>query len=113
MGLVSKLGITSNGSKVGLAFESLFHERSFVDIEYDKPCDYVNQYWNKFNESREGHNPSMNGKMFELILNTLFIREELFPIYLQASVAFVPNVSYDCLFYCKEFGPISISMKTS
>ncbi|WP_300728188.1 YqiA/YcfP family alpha/beta fold hydrolase [uncultured Bacteroides sp.] len=32
---------------------------------------------------------------------------------MQATVAFVPNVKYDLLLYNAEFGPISLSMKTS
>ena len=35
------------------------------------------------------------------------------PLYLSAKVAFVPNVLFDMLFYCKERGPICWSVKTS
>ena len=34
-------------------------------------------------------------------------------MYLQAKVAFIPNVEYDMIIYNKEVGPISISLKTS
>ena len=43
----------------------------------------------------------------------MFIRENLLPMYLQAKVAFIPNVEYDLILYNKEQGPISISLKTS
>ncbi|MNT45157.1 hypothetical protein D3C72_1817230 [compost metagenome] len=35
------------------------------------------------------------------------------PLYLNANVAFVPNVVYDLMFYTAERGPICISAKTS
>ena len=34
-------------------------------------------------------------------------------MYLQAKVAFIPNVEYDLIIYNKEVGPIGISLKTS
>lgn len=55
----------------------------------------------------------MNGKVFEYILATLLVREQILPIYLSAHVAFVPNVIYDILLYTAERGPICISAKTS
>lgn len=110
MGLLSKIGLIGENAKTAEIFESLFGNKTFFDIEYDKPSDYVNIYWSEFKK----HNyPSLNGEMFEVILRTLFVREDLLPMYIQAKVAFVPNVNYDSLFYSKECGPISISMKTS
>jgi hypothetical protein len=113
MGLLKDIGITKGITETGKIFESLFGGKTFADIEYDQPSDYVNMYWGKFNEISKNYDRSIKGKIFELILSTLFVREGLLPMYLQANVAFVPNVNYDCLFYCDEFGPISISMKTS
>ena len=55
----------------------------------------------------------MNGKVFEYLLATLFVREEILPLYLSAKVAFVPNVIYDLMFYSTERGPICLSAKTS
>lgn len=111
MGILKKIGIIGSNSITASKFESLFEHKSFYEIEYDKPSDYVSLYWNKFKETQ--NNASVNGKMFEIILQTLMLREGIFPLYLQAQVAFVPNVNYDSLLYCKEFGPISLSMKTS
>lgn len=51
--------------------------------------------------------------MFEYILASLCIREELLPLYLGARVAFVPNVIYDLMYYTSERGPICWSVKTS
>ena len=55
----------------------------------------------------------MNGKVFEYVLATLCIRENILPVYLSAKVAFVPNVVYDIMFYTSERGPICWSVKTS
>ena len=111
MGILNKIGISAHkNSKAAKLFEELFPEKSFMDIEYEKPSDYVIIYWEAF----KSHNmSSLNGQMFEIILATLFVRENLVPMYLQANVAFVPNVNYDILFYTKESGPISLSLKTS
>ena len=43
----------------------------------------------------------------------MLIREGIFPFFMQAKVAFVPNVNYDILLYAKDLGPICISAKTS
>ena len=55
----------------------------------------------------------MIGKVFEYVLATLCIRENILPVYLSAKVAFVPNVVYDIMFYTSERGPICWSVKTS
>ena len=110
MGLLSKIGLIGENAKTAEIFESLFENKTFFDIEYDKPSDYVNIYWSEF---KKYNYSNLNGEMFEVILRTLFVRENLLPMYIQAKVAFVPNVNYDSLFYSKECGPISISMKTS
>lgn len=98
-------------NKSSKLFESLFGETSFIDVEYGTPSDYVNKYWAKYMEVRESS--SLNGKMFELIIATLFIREGLLPLYLQAKVAFVPNIEFDSLLYSHECGPVAFSLKTS
>jgi hypothetical protein len=111
MGILKDIGIVKSNSMVAGLFESIFDNETFINIQYTAPSEYVNKYWEKFNEKK--YTQAINGKMFELILQTLFIREGLFPLYLQASVAFVPNVRYDSLLYSNEVGPISLSMKTS
>ena len=66
----------------------------------------------RFLKIPDGNN-NLNGKVFEYILATLFVRENILPLYLNAKVAFVPNVIYDLMLYSKERGPICISAKTS
>lgn len=111
MGLLNDLNITaSNNNKAASIFESLFP--SFMDIEYNKPSEYVQLYWCKY-ESRNDRNSNLNGKIFEYIIITLCIREGILPLYVNAKVAFVPNVNYDLIFYTNEHGPICFSIKTS
>lgn len=111
MNKLNQLGITvGKNNKAEIVFDSLFP--SFLEVEYEKPSDYVTKYWNAFKEHPSGNN-NLNGKIFEYILATLFVRENILPLYLSAKVAFVPNVIYDLMFYTTERGPICISAKTS
>lgn len=111
MNKLNQLGITVGiNNKAEIVFDSLFP--SFLEIEYEKPSDYIKIYWDKYKSHPEGNN-NLNGKIFEYILATLFVREGILPIYMSAKVAFVPNVVYDLMFYTTERGPICISAKTS
>lgn len=111
MNKLNQLGITVGiNNKAEIVFDSLFP--SFMDVKYDKPSDYVKLYWEAFKKHPEGNN-NLNGKIFEYVLATLFVRENILPLYMSAKVAFVPNVIYDLMFYTAERGPICISAKTS
>ncbi len=111
MNLLNKLGITvSKDKKAELVFDSLFPD--FMKVRYNSPKDYVKKYWEAYKVNPNTNN-NLNGKIFEYILATLFVREKLLPLYLSAKVAFVPNVIYDLMFYTSERGPICISAKTS
>ena len=111
MNKLNQLGITvGKDNKAEVVFDSLFP--SFMTVKYKKPSDYITTYWEAFQKHPEGNN-NLNGKIFEYILATLFVREGLLPLYLSAKVAFVPNVIYDLMFYTTERGPICISAKTS
>jgi hypothetical protein len=106
-----ELGITiGNNSKSESIFDSLYP--SFMTLEYTSPSDYVNKYWNALNKSGNQSN-NIYGAIFEFIVATLLIRENILPLYLSAKVAFVPNVIYDLMLYSKERGPICLSSKTS
>lgn len=112
--ILESLNIVSNGDNMSSQiFESLHLD--FRQLTYSSPSDYVRQYWIKYENYCIGRkvNPSQNGKIFEYILATLLIRENILPIFLNAKVAFVPNVVYDIMLYTAERGPICISAKTS
>jgi len=109
--MLKDLGILiGEDTKAGNLFESLFP--NFMNVKYKNPSDYINIYWDKY-LSLQDRNSNLNGKVFEYVLATLFIREKLLPLYMSAKVAFVPNVIYDLMFYTQERGPICISAKTS
>lgn len=77
------------------------------------PSEYVNYCWNRYERCGVSRNNSLNGTVFELIIATLFVKEGLVPLHLQAQVAFVPNVYFDAILYTNETGPIGFSLKTS
>jgi hypothetical protein len=111
MNKLNQLGITiGRDNKAEIVFDKLFS--NFLLVNYTTPADYVTTYWNAYKKIPEGNN-NLNGKIFEYILATLFIRENILPLYISAKVAFVPNVIYDLMFYTTERGPICISAKTS
>jgi hypothetical protein len=111
MGRLNELSITvGKDNKAELIFDSLFP--NFLEVEYAKPTEYIQKYWNAYSKHPEKNN-SLNGKIFEYILATLCIRENILPFYMSAKVAFVPNVIYDLMFYTSERGPICWSVKTS
>jgi hypothetical protein len=111
MNLLNQLGIAiGEGKKAATIFDNLFP--SFLKVSYSKSSDYIKKYWTAY-EKHPDRNNNLNGKVFEYILATLFVREGIMPLYLSAKVAFVPNVIYDLMFYTTERGPICISAKTS
>lgn len=111
--MLKELGIISgDDTKTGEIFENLFP--NFMEIDYELPSDYIKLLWNEYiNSSLFENNPNVNGKLFEYIIATLCIRENILPLYMGAKVAFVPNVNFDLMFYTKEKGPICLSIKTS
>lgn len=118
MGLLQDLDIVKgNSTLAGGIFEQLFP--SFMDVSYKMPSEYISIYWNAYLEKRdilldnEQQKRGVNGKIFEIIIATLLIRERIYPIYMNAKVAFVPNINYDILLYSTDRGPICLSAKTS
>lgn len=109
--MLNQLGIVlGEDTKAGKVFDSLFP--SFMDVQYNTPSEYVSIYWSAYQKVPDT-NSNLNGKIFEYILATLCVRENILPLYLSAKVAFVPNVIYDLMFYTTERGPICWSVKTS
>ena len=109
--MLNKLGITvGNDTKAANAFMKVFP--NFFEVQYQKPSEYIKEFWEKYKKLPDT-NSNLNGKVFEYVLATLCIRENILPVYLSAKVAFVPNVVYDIMFYTSERGPICWSVKTS
>ena len=111
MSVLNTLGITiGSDNKADTVFEQLLP--SFLEVKYEKPSEYIQIYWEAYKNHPKKNN-NLNGKIFEYILATLFVRENILPLYLSAKVAFVPNVVYDLMLYTTERGPICLSAKTS
>jgi hypothetical protein len=118
MGILNDYKIVLGQGVVAQTFESLLGDMSFLDVPYNKPSEYVTYYWNAYQKhksqlNKAANSNNVNGKIFECILATLFVRENIVPYFLSAKIAFVPNVVYDITLYSKEIGPISLSAKTS
>jgi hypothetical protein len=109
--LYNKNIIRSKDTTTEKVFEQLFDSKTFEDIHYTNPHEYVSIYWNQYKSLGKRSN-SLNGNIWECIIYTLLYKENLRPFYTKAKVAFVPNVEFDTLFYTQS-GPISLSLKTS
>jgi len=112
MGILQELHIVQGKElKAATIFENLFKD-NFMDFPQMAPSEYVKMYWEAY-LSTGNQTQNVNGKVFEYIIATLLYREKLLPLYIQAEVAFVPNVDFDALLWSDEIGPIALSMKTS
>lgn len=76
------------------------------------PHNFVSKYWEKY-QSHYPSNQNLNGKVFEELISISLSRALIIPFYMQAKIAFIPNINYDFIIYTKENGPISLSAKTS
>ncbi len=72
---------------------------------------YVKTLWDRYGQHFHEDN-SINGKIFEYIIISLLLNKNIVPLYIQAKVAFVPNVDFDLLLY-SGVKPIALSIKTS
>ena len=109
--MLKKLGIVKSKTKG----YRVFMEHIAPDFMSNTmgPSEYVRYCWNNYENSGVERNNSLNGTIFELIIATLFVKEGILPLHLQAQVAFVPNVNFDAVLYTHENGPIGLSLKTS
>lgn len=111
MGILREIGIVSGTlGKSEQVFDMLTEEEE--EIAYEKPSEYVQKLWQKYSELNTGNN-NLNGTVFEYILAVILHHEKITPFFIQAKVAFVPNVHFDIMTYSKERGPICLSAKTS
>jgi hypothetical protein len=89
MGKLNDLRITiGRDNKAELIFDSLFP--NFFEVKYDKPNEYIQQYWNAYNLHPERNN-NLNGKVFEYILATLCVREGIFANLYECKSCFCPK----------------------
>lgn len=111
MSQLIKLGIVKDKKGATLKiFNRLFP--NFLEINYLTPSEYINTCWSEF-KKENNKDKATNGKMFEYIIASLFVRENLLPFFVAPQITFVPNVIFDFMFYSEEYGPICISLKKS
>ena len=108
--IIRQIGLIQSKGVVEQVFMGLLGG-VFRKIVYSTPHEYVQKYWDAY-QAFSGKNASVNGKIFELIVETLLYREGILPYYIQAKAAFVPNVDFDVLLYA-ESEPVCLSIKTS
>lgn len=77
-----------------------------------KPSEFILKYWSIYKDSFKDNNKGLNGNVFESLVAITLIRENIMPFYMQANVAFIPNVKYDFIIYNNP-EIISLSVKTS
>lgn len=82
---------------------------NYSDKRYSEIVDVL---WQKYVNANESNN-SINGAVFEEIIGFVLTISGCMPFYMQAKVAYVPNVNYDFICYDEQNGPISLSAKTS
>lgn len=80
--------------------------------EGKKFSEIVADLWARYQAKYESNN-NLNGAVFEEIIGYTLSLSKCMPFYMQARVAYVPNVNYDFICYDDNLGPISISAKTS
>jgi len=110
--IIADLGIVkSECLKTARIFEELIGD--FFQTPDRGPSAYMRESWHRYVELHPHEDVGTNGKFFELCLATLLVREGIIPFYMQARVAFVPNISYDFILYTRDSGPVCISAKTT
>ena len=88
----------------------------FEAVAAATPHEYVKTCWNSYKSNcpKAEQTQSLNGKIFEAIIETCLYRERILPMFLQAQITFVTNVSFDIVLFKEEQrSPIGISVKTS
>lgn len=108
--IIRRIGLLQSRGTVEEIFMSLLGG-DFRSVQYSAAHEYVEKYWKAYLKTGKT-SAVVNGKLFELIIETLLYREGILPYYIQAKAAFVPNVDFDVLLYA-ESEPVCLSIKTS
>lgn len=95
----------------GLQIVKEIKNKVFID-ESSPASEIVQQIWSVY-QSDYNEDNSVNGAVFEEILGYVLTIKGCTPFYMQAKVAYVPNVNYDFILFDQEEGPVSISAKTT
>lgn len=106
--LVKKNIIPASGA-VFEVFKKIYKDALYYN--YNTPSEYMATMWYRYKKIENSNNK--NGKIFESLFATILYREKIYPIFVQAKVAFVPNINFDFVIFARVCGPIALSLKTS
>lgn len=109
---MKKAGIVSSKKTKGYKVFTEYVEADFLNNTMS-PSEYVNCCWGKYTSADVEKTNALNGTIFELIVETLLVKEGIVPLHIQAQIAFVPNIEFDVVLYNDENGPVALSLKTS
>lgn len=110
--MLKNVGIVNNRKGKAYKVFTNYITNDFTVLSNKKPSEYVNYCWEQYCKVQKREN-SLNGKIFEYIVETAFYNYGIIPMYTQASMAFVPNANFDILLYTSDNFPIGLSIKTS
>lgn len=115
--MLAKTGIADKNTRTYEVFNK-YISPDFTSIPKMDPSEYVSYCWNEYknnytNDVGTAPNNSLNGNMFEAIIESLLYREKIIPFYLQTAVTYVPNVAFDILLYNSKNEITVLSLKTS
>lgn len=103
---LEKLGLVS-GTKVKDIFKEYYADILLSPL--DTYHTFIRNLWQRY----PANSNNMNGKVFECLVACCLYRAGILPFYIQAKLAFIPNVNFDFVAYSKEYGPVVLSVKTS
>ena len=83
----------------------------YVDVDLPE-SQFIEKYWGKYLSEFPSIN-TLNGTVFEELIAISLVRKGITPFYMQANIAFIPNVDYDFVIYCEDIGPLVLSAKVS
>ena len=101
-------------TKTAQVFEDIFQD--ILSRNNETPADFIGTAWDQYGVENTRLNRSsngLNGKVFETLIACLLYRENIKPIFVEANIAFIPNVTFDLVLYAQDIGPIVLSLKTS
>lgn len=95
----------------GQAVQNIFdaYYADILEMDVTNWSNWMVEVWARY----PGRNNATNGKVFEGLLAVTFYRAGIVPLFMQAKLAFIPNVNFDFIAYSKTDGPIVFSAKTS
>ncbi len=105
-------GIVTNRQGKAYKIFTQYISSDFTALAHLSPSEYVNECWRKY-QVYPNKNNSINGTIFEYIIETAMYNQGILPMFTQASMAFVPNANFDILLYTDDNFPIGLSLKTS